>query len=453
MPRIPWLFAAALSLLAAHPALAVRRPHYGGTLRVEMRASVAALDPTSADEAAARLLPLIFDRLVRIDSRGRPAPALALSWTHDAEARRWEFHLRPGVKFHDGAPLAANAAVALSLASTLPGFDITAEADMLVVQSPRPAPDLLLELGLRGYLFTRTADGVPVGTGPFRAVRFEPNRHASFTANDDYWDGRPFLDGVEIDMGRPARDQWIDLEVGKADMIDLAPADVRRARAANRAVWSSAPDTLLAVVFHGRRPEDARLREALALSIDRSAIHNVLLQRRGDIAGGILPQWLSGYEFLFSPARDLARARRLVAQASPAARSFTLGYDPADALAHSIAERIAVNARDAGLSVAAVPGSRADAAMYSLHLAALDPARALADVAAAVGLREWARPDAAQSQFASERALLEEFRVVPLVHLPDDFAAAARVRTWHPPAVTRLGAWNIADFWLDGGQP
>lgn len=94
-------------------AMAATRPHYGGTLRVEMRAKLATLDPTEwpdVAEAAAilKLRELIFDRLVRLDPNGAPQPALALAWEHDAQNRSWQFKLRPAVKWHDGAPLDAS---------------------------------------------------------------------------------------------------------------------------------------------------------------------------------------------------------------------------------------------------------------------------------------------------------------------------------------------------------
>ena len=122
MRRISCLSLAAASWLVAEALLPVlyasTRPRYGGSLRVEMRAQVASLDPgeMSSDgvEAAAtqRLAALIFERLVRLDDNGRPRPALAVAWQHDAEAKRWQFRLRPGVKFYDGTPLTAERAAA-----------------------------------------------------------------------------------------------------------------------------------------------------------------------------------------------------------------------------------------------------------------------------------------------------------------------------------------------------
>ncbi|HWQ56929.1 MAG TPA: ABC transporter substrate-binding protein [Bryobacteraceae bacterium] len=446
--------AAVLSLLAlTQTAGAAGRPRYGGTLRVEMRATVAALDPTEPGDAGSRLMPLVFDCLVQIDGQGRPRPALAVSWTHDPDHRRWRFRLRPGVRFHDGSVLTAGPAIAAALTAALPGYTVTAAADALAIECPRPTPGLLLELGRLGYIYSRSAEGVPTGTGPFRLAALERGRRAVFTANQEYWGGRPFLDSIEVSMGRSPREQWIDLEVGKADLVELAPADVRRAADRDRAVWSSAPNILLAIVFYDGRPADTRVREALARSIDRAAIHNVLLQRRGEIAGGLLPQWLSGWEFLFPSAPDLPRARQLAAALPPSGRTASLAYDAGDPLARAIAERISLNARDAGLTVHAVPGNaRADARLALLPVASLDPAQALPDLAAALGYKNWPRQDRPEDVCGSERTLLEGGRVVPLFHLPEDYGVSPRVRVWQPPAIGRLGGWRLADVWLDGDR-
>src|SRR2546422_7007982 len=72
-----------------------------------------------------------------------------------------------------------------------------------------------------------------------------------------------------------------------------------------RRVESSAPTELIALVFSRDRqsPEDGRLREALALSVDRGSMNTVLLQGGGEPAGGLLPNWMTGYAFLF-PTRS-----------------------------------------------------------------------------------------------------------------------------------------------------
>jgi len=289
-----------------------------------------------------------------------------------------------------------------------------------------------------------TPDPPPFLTQGFTIVRWEAGRRAVYEADENAPGGRPFLDGVEITLGRSLKDQSNDLELGRADVVELGPAEFRR-QAAGRKIWSSSPVRVLALVF-APRFDDARVREALALAVDRSAIHAVLLQRQGEISGALVPQWISGYAFLFPTTTDLRRAGMLAAGARP----ITLGVsDPA---MRAIAERIAVNARDAGLrvSVTAQP-ENADVRLVEVRVASADPWRALAGLAASLGLPEPARCDSPELCYAAERALLEGFRVIPLIHLPDVYGVAPAVRG--PAGVTPLGEWRFENLWLEGGRP
>lgn len=439
-----WLPIAVLSALTVSDA--ATRPRYGGTLRVEMRAAPSALDPAAAD--ADPLRSLVFETLVRLDEAGAPQPCLALSWQHDATAKRWQFNLRPAVKFHDGSPLTA-AAVVPSLQAALPAMTVAAAGDTVTIRANHPLPDLLLDLAHNGWL----------DTGPFRSAAFEPGRHATFAANEDYWGGRPFLDAIDVQLGRGLRDQLADLELGKVDVVEVGPTDLRRASDHGRAIWASAAVSLIALAFAPApdRSDAPRLREALALSIDRAAMHTVLLQKQGEISAALLPQWISGYAFAFPTAPDLPRARALAAALAPAARTLTLTYDPSLRAARSLAERVAVNARDAGLTVQVSPQNpHADVRLVEVRLRSLDPAQALAGIAAALSLQAPAAPDAAPSPAAlyeSERKLLDGFGAIPLFQLPVLYGAASRVRVYAPPPITRLGDWRFDNVWLSGTAP
>jgi peptide/nickel transport system substrate-binding protein len=281
--------------------------------------------------------------------------------------------------------------------------------------------------------------------GAFNITHWEAGRRAVYSADENAAGGRPYLDSVEIEMARPLREQSIDFKVGRADVIELAANEPL----AGRRVWSSSPVRVMALAF-GPRVDDARLREALALAVDRAAIHNVLLQRQGEISGALLPQWLSGYAFLFATSADVDKARQLVAGLPAAARSLTIGFtDPA---VRPIAERIALNARYAGLALTvAAPGSNADVRLVQVRVESSDPWRALAGIATGLGLPEPPRAESPDALYAAERSLLDGFRVIPLFHLPDIMGAATRVRGG--PGITHLGEWRFENLWLEGGRP
>ena len=408
-------------------------------------------DPTEAS-AAAKLQMLVFDRLVRVDDNGRPQPALAVTWQSDPERKRWEFRLRAGVKFHDGYPLTA-AAVAGVLQRYFGAIaSVAVSGETIVIQSTQSLPGLPMQLARpAASLAARGPEGALVGTGPFRVVTWEAGRKATLAAFENHWGGRPFLDSVEVEMGRSPRDASLDLQLGRADLVEMSPNDLRAAAERGRKTWSSADVELLALVFERTRAaEEAKLRQALALSIDRAAIHNVLLQRRGEISGGILPNWLSGYAFLFPIAMDLARARQFAAELAPAARTLALGYDASDPQARVIAERIAVNARDAGITLQVTPQTaRADVRLLRARVLSLDPAQALAEIAPWLGLNDLKTPDDSGSLYEAERALLEGWRVIPLFHLPEIYGVGAKVKSWVAAPLSRTGDPQLPDLWLE----
>lgn len=294
-----------------------------------------------------------------------------------------------------------------------------------------------------------TADPPQVGRGMadladgFTIMRWEAGRLAVYSANDGAPGGRPYLDQVEVQMGKPLREQGIDLELGKADVVQLGTRP-----ALGRKTWASAPVRLMALVF-SPRVSDARIREALAWALDRAAIHNVLLQKQGELAGSLLPQWISGYAFLFPTAPDLGRARELALAVPAGARVLSLAVESGGL--RPIAERVALNARDAGLAVAVIAGANADVKLVEIRIESDVPARALSGVAAALGLPEPARADTPEGLLGAERALMAGYQVIPLFHLPDVYGVGARVKGG--PGITPLGAWRFSDLWVEGSRP
>src|ERR1017187_7564591 len=86
-----------------------------------------------------------------------------------------------------------------------------------------------------------------LGAG-FTIARWEAGRLAVYEADENAIGGRPFLGGVEILLGRAPRDQASDLDLGKADVVELGPNELRR-QPAGRRIWTSSPVRVLALVF------------------------------------------------------------------------------------------------------------------------------------------------------------------------------------------------------------
>ena len=312
---------------------------------------------------------------------------------------------------------------------------------LVAAAATRPRYGGTLRVEMRESPPSPEAFGVPRG---FVLTTWEAGHRAVFTADENAPGGRPYLDAVDIQMARSLRDQSVDLELGKADVVELSPSELRR-QSASRRVWSSSPVRLMALVF-GPRITDPRVREALALAIDRTAIHSVLLQRQGEISGALLPQWITGYAFAFGAAADIAKAQALVAGIAPADRTVTLAAD--DPANRGIADRIQLNARDAHLAVSVVQATtNADVRLVETRIPFADAPHALASVAAAFGLNEPPAARNPEEQYAAERNLLEGFRVIPLVHLPDVYGAGLRVQGG--PVITPLGEWRFDSLWVE----
>lgn len=447
------------------PARASERPRYGGVLRVDMRARVNSMDPRgwnsdAADAGASeRLLWLVFERLVRMNDAGQPQPALAASWNHDANFTHWQFQIRAGVKFHDGTPLNADAVVAALQAEDSARWTVSVAGAGVVFEFKTPRPNLLTELATgRSFIFRAVQETV-VGTGTFRITDWQAQKRLELKANDDDWAGRPFVDRIEIALGVSSQQQVVDLESGKVDVIELLPSVTRRAAQVSGArVWASAPAELWALVIspRGAAAYDSRFTQALSLAIDRAAIVNVLLQRQGEPAGSLLPQWLSGYAFLFPAEVNVVDAKRIRAELS-ASPLQSLVYDGADPSAALIAQRIAVNARDAGInlsvsaeSAAAGTSGNSDVRLVRWRISAPDAREALTSLVARLN---GAQAEAAfmsletpEQRYAAERAVLDRGRIIPVAFVPEIYAVGASVKDWMPP---KWGGWRLEEVWLE----
>ena len=441
---------------------------------------------------------LVYDRLVALDNYGRFQPQLATEWSHDAAFKRWQFTLLANAKFSDGSSL-NNEDVVAALQPLLPnGRQIIASGNSIVIQSAAAMPDLLEELSSgRFFVYRVQPDGKLMGTGPFFVSETANGSHGSsnsttalgdsnltasvpgvnkaahlrFRANEETWSGRPFLDAIEVTLSVPPLRQLLDLQLGKADLVELSPELVRRAMQDNQRVWSSAPVTFYGLRFDDAQPAAAvaKLREAMSLSLDRPTMANVLLQKQAEPASALLPQWLSGYAFLFTMETNIDRAKQirasLPAKMAAGTEPLRLRVDAPGDLAKLLGERVAVNARQVSILVQVVnrsatrsvnnaTTSASDPAtgiyLFSWHYSSLSPRVELESMVSALNFGEFSENAVSSTDpeqlYAREKKLLEERRVLPLVALPEYVGLSQNVRDWTP---ARWGEWHLADVWLD----
>jgi ABC-type transport system substrate-binding protein len=460
------------SVCLASAPLGGARPEYGGTLRVEIDATIRSADPAAAAngvaEAAARrrALGLVFETLVAAEAEGL-RPMLATSWESDARGARWQFRLRSGVRLHDGSILEAWQ-VASALRTSEPGWTIASEADTIIINTGAPVRDLpWLLADLHHAIVVRASGGALAGSGPFAIERLEPAR-LSLRAHDRYWAGRPFVDAVRIEMGRSPAGQLGDLEGGRADIVSATPLDARRLAQRGLRVAASRPLEVVALVFEPHRSSDAALaaRRTLAAAVNRTSMCAVLLQRLAEPADALVPRWLSGYAPLFAlePAATLSRSAMAALPLDQ--RELTVRIDGSDAVVQAIADRLAVDGREAGFTIRVQAPTglapRPDARVVRVQVPATSPDRALAAAADRLPARDAANPVATvilspapslDAVYLAEQKLLDRSIVVPLVYLPEIYGLSDRVGTWNAALVRAAGGWNLADVWLRGGTP
>ena len=420
----------AISCLIAALALACHaraRPHYGGKLRVEIEG-----DPWNGPDGLTRRL--VFDGLTALAADGAVRSALAIEWETSDNDHRWQFRLRPGVHFQDGSELTSTGVVAslnISCPQNCPWNAVRAAGPLVVFTFDSPTPNLPALLARDEFLIAEIAapdGGTPkrtVGTGPYSVTSFDSGVMI-LAAYDDCWRGRPFLDTIEIRTHRPIRDQWLDLNVGRADVVQVPPEMQREAHQQQLKIMASAPVALLALqVSDSGSLSNPALREAIALAVDRSALFNVIFQKQGAIAGGLLPQSLTGYAFLFPVDRDLNKAHELRDGLTVPALTLAVEGNGAMQLA---AQRILLNLHEAGFNVQVASNQQhADLILRKLQIEGAAPAPALESILKSAGQFAPVTQQTPEALFQVERNFLNLDTLIPLIDLPRAYAIGGRV--------------------------
>jgi len=318
--------AAMLALAGCHARL--RDP---ATVVFLIESSPANLDPRiGADAQSQRIDALLFDGLVGRDARFQFTPALAERW-EQPNPLTYVFHLRGGVKFHDGRALTARDVV-WTIQSMRTGVVISPKAGSYTSVDSMEAPDALtVVLHLKhpdNFLLTNLSTGAmgivpegsgrefwqhPVGTGPFRFVSQQIDQDVVVERNEQSWAVVPKLERVRFAVVPDAITESLELEKGSGDVaVNSLPMD-------SLAVLAARPDLqvdetggteiqYLGFNLRDSLLKDARVRQAIACAIDRGLIIKTLLGGRARAAASLLPasHWAwsgDGARYDFDPAR------------------------------------------------------------------------------------------------------------------------------------------------------
>jgi peptide/nickel transport system substrate-binding protein len=282
--------------MAAVPAVTRAHAQSSGVLRAGLDVDAGTGDPRlTNDTSGFRLMDLVFDGLVVLDSTLVPQPALATSWDNP-DPTTWVFHLRQGVKFHDGTDLTADDVVytfetildenfaAPFRALYAPITSVTA-TDPQTVQFKLKEPyapflsymDMAIVPKHVAEDASKDFANNPVGTGAFKFVSWERNSKIELTANADYWNGAPKLSGVQLFIIPDNTVRATALETGDLDLIHspLSPQDVAHLKEVDGVTVSE--QTALGYTylnFNTKDPvlSDVNVRRALAHLVDKNTI-------------------------------------------------------------------------------------------------------------------------------------------------------------------------------------
>jgi ABC-type transport system substrate-binding protein len=322
-------------------------------------------NPTTLDPALVEdgdtidLIQQVFEGLVGWDTHNQVVPVLAEKWEISSDGKTYTFHLKHGVKFHNGRELEAadfkysierccDPATKSSTASEYLD-DIVGTADMLAgktksLPSIRVLDKYTLQITIykprryflakltypTAYVVAKEAAGQGpitsisqmVGTGPFKIASFDPNQLVTLTANPDYHDGKVAIDGIERPVVVDAATRLSMFKGGAVDLTPVAPEDLP---------GILADPTLKPQIKYYDRPgiyyigfnvksykpfNDKRVRQAFAMAIDREKICSQILNGVDKIANTILPPEVFGHQDI--PYRfpfDTTKAKALLAAA------------------------------------------------------------------------------------------------------------------------------------------
>jgi peptide/nickel transport system substrate-binding protein len=317
--------AIAAALLAAsfttEPTLAQKQ---GGILHVHALDSPPSLSMhEEVDAVPARATMGVFNNLVMFDQHVKQnstqsvVPDLATSWSWSEDGTQLTFPLRQGVKWHDGRPFTANdvkcswdrltgkSSEKLRLNPRKSWYhnleEVTTNGDYEVtfhLQRPQPAFVALLASAFSAvypcHVPPTEMRQHPIGTGPFKFVEFKPNEGIRVTRNLDYWKpGRPYLDGIEFTIIRDVSTANLAFVAGKLDWIATTLPLLKDVRSREPgAICEVMPGGISRNLIVNRDAppfDNADMRRAMALSLDRKAFIDILSDGQGDIGGVMQP--------------------------------------------------------------------------------------------------------------------------------------------------------------------
>lgn len=312
-----------------------------GVLRYGYRVEITRFDPHRATSAFDnQYLNHVYDRLVHLNQQNETVPGLADSWSFSDDGLTMTLELRDDVTFHDGTPFDAETVKAnIERAKTLE--DSAVASELAIVEAVNVAEDHTVEIQLNeansafpailsdrpGMMISPAAfdnadlDQMPVGSGMYRVVEYQPGDRVIYERNEDYWAPEDVgLAGIEALIIPDATTRLNALRSGEIDAAEVDPSQVQEAQDAGLVVEQDLTMEFFHMQLNRTSSElgDLQVRQALNYAVDRDA----LVQAHGFGQGASTDQQFPPGYFAHADSigpvlydYDPDRARELLAEA------------------------------------------------------------------------------------------------------------------------------------------
>ncbi|MCG8542174.1 MAG: ABC transporter substrate-binding protein [Clostridia bacterium] len=335
------------------------KPKYGGIFKTYLDNNFNTLDPAFATaDRDGRMVALLYDSLIRYDVDGKIIPSLAKSW-ETPEDTTLIFHLTQGVKFHNGNPFTAEdikysfervlnpnvgsprtwvfekvkgaKAFMEGKADSVEGIEVVGDYTVkITLEQPfapflsmlgMPAAHIVDKNEVEKYVDQKDYGLKPVGTGPYKFVEFSESDRFIVETNEDYFAGRPYIDGINFRIIQDESTAVAEFEAGNIDDLEIPAADIDRFRnnpdygpyiITNNTFWNY----YIGLTFNSKPFDDIRVRQAFCYAVDREPIINTARRNKAVLSNGPIPPGLDGYrEGLESYMYNPNKAKELLSQA------------------------------------------------------------------------------------------------------------------------------------------
>ena len=409
---LPGMALTGVALIAARPFAGFAADN--NTIVVSQGSDVLTLDPMlDTSPIGVNVFRNVFDALTRIEADGSVTPLLAVSWSASEDTKTWEFTIRTNAKFHDGQPITADDIVwnykrllgemkspVRSYISKLTSVEVSAPNTVRFVLSEPFAPfdrqvSLISIISKRAFEEIGAAKFAlaPIGSGPFKVVRWVKDDRVELAAVNDYWAGAPKIKTLIFKPVPSETTRAAALSSGELDVVPILPPALVASLGNRRGlrIERVASNKVVYVGFDVKNPllSDVRIRQAVDLAIDRNALSSLLLRGLGKPSGQVVAPVTFGYAADVEPSPfDPARAKQLVAASGYKGDKIGLQYpnnnlafgeEVAQAIANFLGQ-VGINVELQGMEYSAFFPLWANRKLNSMHLFAYGPSIMDADL-------------------------------------------------------------------------